>query len=91
LVVVIASIFEIRYNGQPQNILGIYILRDLAAGTITIRQCAKAKAHDAMFGVEGERRATPMTPAAQANLHAACEGDTMTDLARYQYEVIITR
>jgi hypothetical protein len=37
-----------------------------------------------MFGIEGERRATPMTPAAQANLRAACEGDTMADIARYQ-------
>jgi hypothetical protein len=53
-------------------------------GTITIRQCAKAKALAAMFGVVGERRATPMTPAAQANLRAACEGDTMADIARYQ-------
>jgi hypothetical protein len=84
LVDVIASIFEIRRLGEPQDMLGIEISRDLAAGTITIRQCAKAKALAAMFGVEGERRATPMTPAAQANLRAACEGDTMADIARYQ-------
>jgi hypothetical protein len=80
----IPSIFEIRRLGEPQDMLGIEISRDLAAGTITIWQCAKAKALAAMFGVKGERRTTPMTPAEQANLRAACEGDTMADIARYQ-------
>jgi hypothetical protein len=84
LVDVIASIFEIRRVREPQDMLGIEISRDLAAGTITIRQCAKAKALAAMFGVEGERHATPMTPAAQASLRAACEGHTMADIVRYQ-------
>jgi hypothetical protein len=38
---------------------------------ITFRQCAKAQALAAAFGVEGKRRGTPMSPAAQADLHAA--------------------
>jgi hypothetical protein len=88
LVDVIAFIFEIRRLGEPQDMLGIEISRDLAAGTTTIWQCAKAKALATMFGVEGERRATPMTPAAQANLRAACEGDTVADIARYQSGVV---
>jgi hypothetical protein len=82
LVDVIASIFEIRRLGEPQDMLGIEISPDLAAGTITIRQCAKARALAAVFGVEGERHATPMTPAAQANLRAAREGDTIADIER---------
>jgi hypothetical protein len=78
-----ASIFEIRRLGVPQDMLGIEMSQNHATGTITIRQCAKARALAAAFGVEGERRATPMTPAAQADLHAACEGDKITDIERY--------
>jgi hypothetical protein len=37
LVDAIASIFEIRRLGEPQDMLGIEISRDLAAGTITLR------------------------------------------------------
>jgi hypothetical protein len=43
LVDVIASIFEIRRLGEPQDMLGIEISRDLAAETITIWQCAQGK------------------------------------------------
>jgi hypothetical protein len=64
--------------------LGIEISPNHAAGMIRIRQCAKARALAAAFGVEGERRATPMTPAAQADLRAAREGDKMADIERYQ-------
>jgi hypothetical protein len=88
LVDVIASIFEIRCLGEPQDMPGIEISRDLAAGTSTIRQCAKAKALAAVFRVEGERRATPMTPAVQASLRATREGDTMADIERYQSGVV---
>jgi hypothetical protein len=86
LVDVIALLFEIRV-GEPQDMLGIEISQDLAAGTITIWQCAKARALAAVLGVEGERRATPMTPAAQADLRAAREGDTTPDFERYQCRV----
>jgi hypothetical protein len=49
--------------------LRIEILQDHPAGTI--QQCAKARALAAVFGVEGERRATPMTQVAQADRLAA--------------------
>jgi hypothetical protein len=49
LVDVIASIFEILHLGEPQDMLGIEISRDLGAETITIRQSAKAKTLAAVF------------------------------------------
>jgi hypothetical protein len=42
LVDLIASIFETRRLGEPQDMLGIEIARDRKAGTITIRQSDKA-------------------------------------------------
>jgi hypothetical protein len=64
--------------------LGIEISRDRAARRLTITQASKARALAAAFGVEGERRATPMTPAAYGELRASREGDEMADKAAYQ-------
>jgi hypothetical protein len=84
LVDLIAGIFEIRRMGEPSDMLGIGIEHDRAVGTITIRQSAKAHALAAAFSVQGERRATPMTPAAQLELRAAQDGDDLAEVEGYQ-------
>jgi hypothetical protein len=84
LVDLIASVFETRRLGEPQDMLGIEIARNRKAGTITIRQSDKARALAEGFGVKGQRRATPMTPAAYGALRAARDGDVMADKERYQ-------
>jgi hypothetical protein len=63
--------------------LGIEVLRDRDAGTITIHQASKAQSLATSFGVEGERCATPMTPVVFGELQAAREGDDM-DQEAYQ-------
>jgi hypothetical protein len=84
LVDTIALISGIRRLGVPFDMLGIKISHIHAAGTITIWQCAKATVLSAVYGVEGERRAMPLTPAARADLRAAREVDKMADIKRYQ-------
>jgi hypothetical protein len=84
LVDLIAGIFEIRRMGKPSDMLGIGIEHDRAVGTITIQQSAKAHALATAFGVEGERRATPMTPAAQLELRAAQDSDDLVEVKAYQ-------
>jgi hypothetical protein len=84
LIDLIAGIFEIRRMGEPSDMLGIGIEHNRAVGTITIRQAAKAHALAAASGVEGERRATPMTPAAQLELRAAQDSDDLVEVKAYQ-------
>jgi hypothetical protein len=83
LVDLIASIFETRKLGEPQDMLGIEIARDRQAGTVTIRQSEKARALAVAFGVSGQRRDTPMTPAVYGGLMAARDEDEMADRERY--------
>ena len=54
------------------------------ARALVVCQATKARALAAAFGVEGESRATPMTPAAYGELRAARDGDEMADRERYQ-------
>jgi hypothetical protein len=84
LVDLIAGIFKIWRMDEPSDMLGIGIEHDRAVGTITIRQSAKAHALAAPFGIEGERRATPMTPAAQLELRAAQDGGDLAEVEAYQ-------
>ena len=55
-----------------------------AARTLSICQARKALQLAVDFGVEGERRATPMTPAAYGELRAARDGDELADKERFQ-------
>jgi hypothetical protein len=87
LVDLIASIFETRKLGEPQDMLGIEIARDRQAGTITIRQSEKERALAVAFGVSGQRQATPMTPAVFGGLIAARDEDEMDDRERYMSRI----
>ena len=84
LVALVASMFSIRVIGEPEDMLGVEISRDRAARTLSICQARKALQLAADFGVEGERRATPMTPAAYGELRAARDGDELADKERFQ-------
>jgi hypothetical protein len=83
LVDLIASIFETRRLGEPQDILGIEINRNRQAGKISIRQSEKARVLAEAFGVLGKGQATPMTPATQGSLRPARDGDVMADKERH--------
>ena len=81
--VLVASVFSIRVVGEPEDMLGVEISRDRAARTLSICQARKALQLAVDFGVEGERRATPMPPAAYGELRAARGGDELADKARF--------
>jgi hypothetical protein len=55
LVQMVASLFCIRVLGEPEDHLGIEILGDRVAGTITIGQQHKAAALTLALEVAGER------------------------------------
>jgi hypothetical protein len=78
LVDVIASIFETRKLGEPQDMLGIEIARDLKAGTITIRQSEKARVLAAGFGVTPLR---PLNDTSGGPLNDTSGGHSMTPAA----------
>jgi hypothetical protein len=80
----IASVFAIRKLGEPQDFLGIRIVRELEAGTITLTQEDKALALAAELGVAGEGKVIPMSPETFSGLRKAQEGDTMGDKELYQ-------
>jgi hypothetical protein len=84
LVDTVATMFSIRELGEPKDMLGIEISRDRGAGTIAIRQAAKARALAAAFGVASEFCCTPMTPVAYGELQKACPDDEMVDRETYQ-------
>jgi hypothetical protein len=86
MVELVASIFEIRALGKPQDFLGIEISRDHAANTIvmTIAQKSKALALAAELGVSGSRRVLPMPAEVYAGLRAAHPGVPMADKQLYQ-------
>jgi hypothetical protein len=84
LVDLVAGTFSTHKLGEPQDILGVEISRDRDAGIITARPASKAQSLATAFGVEGERCATPMTPAVYGELQAAREGDDMADKEAYQ-------
>ena len=71
---IVASMFAIRRLGEPKDVLGIEVLRDWDAGTIT--QCHRGKAHALAepFGGAGQRRSVPMSPAIYGDLHGARDG-----------------
>jgi hypothetical protein len=60
LVRLVGSMFDIRELGEPTDFLGIQIIRDKAAGTITIHQTDKALALAKALKVGGTRKATPI-------------------------------
>jgi hypothetical protein len=80
----IALVFAIRKVGEPQDFLGIRIVRELEAGTIPLTQEDKALALAAELGVAGESKVIPMSPETFSGLRKAQEGDTMGDKELYQ-------
>ena len=84
LVDLIESMFAIRRIVDPQDFLGIEFSRDRGAGTITIDQSRKIVAMALAAGVAGEKRSTPMTPAAFASLRKARPADKRADRWLYQ-------
>jgi hypothetical protein len=84
LVDLVASMFAIRALGEPQDFLGIEILRDRDAGTISICQQRKAEPLAALFHVAGAHKTTPMSPEVYGEVRAAREGDEMADVEAYQ-------
>ena len=87
LVAIVASIFEIRELGEPEDLLGIRITRDRQARTITIHQADKIHALAAAAGVEGESRPVPMSPEVFAGLRAAGEGEPLADRDQYRSQL----
>ena len=73
LVDLVASMFAIRRLGEPEDVLGIQVLRDWDANTITSTLCheRKALALAEAFGVAGQRRLVPMSPTVYGNLPSA--------------------
>jgi hypothetical protein len=76
LVELVASIFEIRALGKPNDFLAIQISRDHAANTITITQRSKASALAAKLGVSRSHRVLPMPAEVYAGLR-------LVDIMRY--------
>jgi hypothetical protein len=87
LVDLIGSMFKIRKLGEPVDFLGIRIVRDRAARTITIDQEDKAHQLAASVGVAGERRGVPMSPDCFKELRAAAPGEPMADRDAYRSAV----
>jgi hypothetical protein len=84
LVDLVAGMFSMRKLKEPQDTLGIEILRDREAGTITIRQASKAQSLATAFVVKEECCATRMTPVVYGKLQTAREVDDMADNEAYQ-------
>jgi len=84
LVDLVADMFSIRKLGEPDDVLGIEVLRDWEAGTITLCQERKAEALAEAFGVAGQRRSMPMSPAVYGDLHAARDGEERADKVSFQ-------
>jgi hypothetical protein len=84
LVDLVASMFAIRRLGEPEDVLGIEVLRDWDAGTITLCHERKALALAEAFGVAGQRRLVPMSPAVYSDLHGARDGEERADKVEFQ-------
>jgi hypothetical protein len=84
LVDLVASMFAIRRLGEPEDVLGIEVLRDWDAGTITLCHERKALALAEAFGVAGQRRLVPMSPAVYGDLHGARDGEERADKVEFQ-------
>jgi hypothetical protein len=86
LVALIGRLFKIRAIGAPQDFLGIQIMRDWAAGTITISQADKAQQLAADLGVVGEapRGGVPMTAETFGSLRVLQVGEQPADLHKYR-------
>jgi hypothetical protein len=83
LVDLMASIFETRRLGEPQDMMGREI-RDRKAGTIAIQQSEREQVLAEWVRVTAQWLVTPMTPAAYGALRAARDGDIMAYRERYQ-------
>ena len=84
LVDMVAAMFEIRRLGEPDDFLGIRIVRDRKAHTITIHQEDKARALAGSVGVTGENQGVPMSPEVFASLHAAAPGEELGSAEEYR-------
>jgi hypothetical protein len=84
LVDLVASMFTIRQLGEPEDVLGIEVLWDWEASTITLCQERKALALAEAFGVAVERRPMPMSPAVYGDLHSSHEGEEHADKVAFQ-------
>ena len=84
LVGLVASMFAIRRLGEPEDVLGIEVLRDWDAGTITLCHERKAVALAETFGNSGQRRSGPMSPAVSGDLHGARNGEERADKVEFQ-------
>jgi hypothetical protein len=74
LVELVASMFAIRALGEPADFLGIQVNRDCMAGTISISQEGEAQALAQSFGLEGARKAVPMSPEVFSELWSQGKG-----------------
>jgi Reverse transcriptase (RNA-dependent DNA polymerase)/gag-polypeptide of LTR copia-type/Integrase core domain/GAG-pre-integrase domain len=77
LVARIGKVFNIRALGEPSDFLGINIVRDWTAGTISIDQSDKVLKMAARFGIAGESRTLPMDPSSFKLLRQAQPGETL--------------
>jgi hypothetical protein len=87
LVDLMESIFANRKLGEPVDVLGIEIQRDLGARTITITQKAKAEELAAVHGAQEAGKAgprVPMSPECFASLRAAQPGEPMAYKLTYK-------
>ena len=84
LVDLVASMFPIRRLGEAEDVLGIEVLRDWDAGTITLCHERKAIAQAEAFGVAGQRRSVPMSPAVYGDLHRARDREERADKVEFQ-------
>jgi hypothetical protein len=84
IVSLIGSLFEIKVLREPQDFLGIEIVRDRAAGTIIISQEVKALSLAERLGVAGSRRSVLMLPEVYSELRATRTGEPVADRAQYQ-------
>jgi hypothetical protein len=75
LVELVAGMFANCSLGEPEDFLGIQVNRDREAGTISISQECKALALAESFGVQGARKAVPMSPEVFAEFRTVQDGD----------------
>ena len=87
LVDLVAFMFTIRRLGEPGDVLGIEVLRDWGAGTITLCYECKALALAEAFAVAGQRRSVETSPAVYGGLRGARGGEERADKVEFQSEI----